>query len=170
MSLHAIQKVIGTLEFGRCLKISSIRNPYDRAISAFHANGKLHPVKEISHLKQNGETNKIKDLFLKFLNQVEYDGKMHFCVKDDYQIDHMIRTEPIADDLKKVFNIMQVPDSHADNIIDSIPHKKNANRMDFQLFPSDYFSSDALSIVNDRFNDWFKVGPYKKISSIDNLI
>ncbi len=95
---------------------------------------------------------------------------MHFCVKDDYQIDHMIRTESIADDLKKVFNIMQVPDSHADNIIDSIPHKKNANRMDFQLFPSDYFSSDALSIVNDRFNDWFKVGPYKKISSIDNLI
>lgn len=101
MSLQGIQKVIGTLEFGRCLKISSIRNPYDRAISAFHPNGKRHPVEEISHLKQNGETSKIKDLFLKFLNKIEYDGKMHFCVKDNYQIDYMIRTESIADDLKK---------------------------------------------------------------------
>ena len=169
MSLSAIQKVIGTLEFDRCTKISSIRNPYDRAVSAFHAMSKRNPVSQVYQLKQDGESDKIKDMFYQYLCSNEYNGSMHFCINDEYQIDYLIRAESIAADLKNVFSELSVSESLAEHIIQSIPHAKNANRSRYQLFLSDYFSHDSLSIVNDRFSQWFEIGPYTKVSSINDF-
>ena len=82
-TLEQTKSMLGEEIFNSSFKISSIRNPYDRLISAFHFFDK-QKIPIIINLKQNGRNNEIKNRFASFVKNNKfacYDGREHFFCK-----------------------------------------------------------------------------------------
>jgi len=167
-SLKEIRELIGADRFQSALKISSIRNPYDRCISAFHYNGKQELSKCID-LKNAGEVDQIREEFAAFLAQDKYSGRQHFCCDSKMAIDGFIKQEAFSADLAAVLARLNVASEIVDKILSDIPAFKTSGRSESALTLADYFSGESLEIVNKRFSDWFVWGGYVMAESLVDL-
>lgn len=170
-SLETIRDRIGVDSFNSAIKISSIRNPYDRTISAFHHLGKQNLAAYIE-LKKEGNIDAIKDSFSKFMkdhSSAKYTGYRHFYCDSEMVIDHFVRKEQVASDLNFVLNQLGVPNEILKTINENIPTYKLTNRGESILNLSDYYSQETLDIVNERLSEWFKLGGYDCLNSLQEL-
>ena len=170
-SLEEIRNLIGSENFDSAIKISSIRNPYDRVISAFHyfGNQKLSAFIE---LKQNGNINAIKDAFAEYVHKdptAKYDGREHFFCGSEMVIDHFVRKESIGEDLSFVMKRLDVPNEAFKNIMENIPTFKMSRRSESLLHATDYYTQEVLEIVNNRYSEWFAYGGYNRMNSTQEL-
>ena len=167
-TLKKIKDLIGADAFHAATKISSIRNPYDRCVSAFHFKGKKD-LAECLRLKEEGGLAELKQQFAEFLSEDNYDGKGHFCFRSEMVIDKFIRMEDFANDLFMVLDALKVPVDVSTHIISSVPEFKKTDRSSSSLQLCDYYSAPTLELVNRRFADWFVWGNYKRCQSVNDL-
>ena len=170
-SLEKIRDRIGSESFNSAIKISSIRNPYDRTISAFHHLGKQE-LAACVELKKAGNIDAIKDSFSKFLKEnssAKYTGYRHFFCDSEMVIDHFVRKEQVANDLNLILKRLDVPVEILKTINENIPTHKLTNRGESILNLSDYYSQESLDIVNERLSRWFKLGGYDCLNSLQEL-
>ena len=171
-SLQKTREMIGDLAFDSSFKISSIRDPYDRMISAFHYFGD-NSLDYFISLKQNGMVNSIKNAFSAFINEHDaayYDASQHFYVNSVMAIDKFVRMEFINHDLKDIFRNLNVSGEDSRTILDNIRYYKRSNRWKSGLVISDYYCQETLEIVNSRFSHWFLLGNYTLCESEADLL
>jgi len=171
-SLYETREMIGITIFNKAFKISSIRNPYDRAISAFHHFGKQN-IHELIGFKNKGSFIEIKKAFTSYLknhDSAQYDGREHFFINSKMMIDKFVRMESISKDLKEILNHLKVPREVQGIISSNIPeHKKNTTRIGSNLTISDYFTEETIEFINKKFSNWFTLGGYKICQSETEL-
>ena len=168
MSASKIRALVGKTAFYSALKISSIRQPYDRCISAFHHLGN-HSLRDIEARKRCGDSELIKRDFLDFMNTNTYDGTEHFYCDEEMIIDKFIRQEFLKEDLRAVLDMLSVGADIAAYILGNIPIFKMTRRKYSFLRSIDYYDDASLSIVNKRFSNWFALGGYKMAHSLEDL-
>ncbi|MFN7882299.1 MAG: sulfotransferase family 2 domain-containing protein [bacterium] len=168
MSAADIRALVGESSFHSAVKISSIRQPYDRCISAFHHLGN-HSLDDIEARKRYGGTELIKRDFHDFLNADTYDGTEHFYCDKKMIIDRFIRQEFLKEDLKAVLDMLSVSADIAAYILGNIPTFKMKRRKYSFMRIIDYYDDTSLSIVNKRFCNWFALGGYEMAHSLDDL-
>ena len=169
--LEEIKILVGEELFNSALKISSIRNPYDRVVSAFHHLGKQE-LGEYIEMKKNGNISAIKDNFAVYIENhpsAKYNGNQHFFCDSVMVIDHFVRMEEMVGDLSSVLKKVDVPSDIHDLIIENIPTFKKTSRSESPLQLSDYFTNETLEIVNKRYSTWFDLGGYVRANTVDEL-
>lgn len=171
MAASDICELLGKEIFDKCLKISSIRNPYDRCISAFHHFGK-QPLCIYTSAKEQGHTEFAKQPFHQYLSNhhsAKYDGRKHFFINERLIVDKFIRQECIKEDVQSLLALLDVGTKYADLIVGSMPNLKKSGRNETIMEISDYYEQEALEIVNNRYEFWFDLGPYPLARSIAEL-
>lgn len=81
--------------------ITTVRNPYDRLVSCYHYNGKDKKFSFedfiVNHLEAHIEANNKKEYGIN-----HFAPQVNFCKIDDYKVNHIIRLESFANDVKKI--------------------------------------------------------------------
>lgn len=170
-SLEATRDMIGRENFASSLKISSIRNPYDRFISSFHHFGG-NCIEQCITLKQDGKINYIRDAFNRYATEHKsalYTGLEHFYCDSKMVIDEFVRMENIGNDLKAVLERLNVANDISGFILTNIPQYKKTIRAESVLRISDYYTKESLDIVNERFLNWLTLGGYERYDTVDQL-
>lgn len=170
-SLEETKDAIGVEAFESAVKISSIRNPYDRFVSAFHYFTDPD-IPKFSNLKNTGRVDEIKTLFKFYLQThptARYDARDHFYCKSRLAIDQFIRREFIGEDLSATLDTLNVTSGLKDVILSNIPSFKTSGRGQSLLTVSDYYDEETLSIINQRVPDWFDFGGYKMVETISEM-
>ena len=104
-----IKKMIGEKKWNNYFKFCSIRNPFDRAISAFYW------FKYVNNLNEIGTLKKEKEMFEKWLiggfldidDDVcakYYSDKQCYTINEEFCMDDVIRYENMDIDLKRICN------------------------------------------------------------------
>ena len=170
-SLKETKEMIGVENFNAAFKISSIRNPYDRLISAFHFSTK-QKVSDFIALKRNNRFDEIKNRFADYVrnhNSAFYDGSAHFFCDSKMMIDKFVRMESITNDLEEIFDHLKVPQKTSQIIFSKFPQFKKTERFNSPLVFSDYYTEKILHIINKRMSNWFDLGNYVRCQSIEEL-
>ena len=170
-SLEEIRDLIGVDSFNSAFRISSIRNPYDRVVSAFHHFGK-QKLSEYVEIKKSGNISKIKDNFSEFISNhpaAKYNGRQHFYCDSEMAIDHFVRMEEMFVDLSSVLKSLGVPSDIHDIIVKNIPAFKKTSRAESSLQLADYFTHETIEIVNNTYAEWFELGGYVLSNSVSEL-
>ena len=171
-SLKDIREQITPLRFDSSLKISSIRNPYDRLISHFHFfKGNNNPLREFVELKQAGRIDHIRRRFEEYLEcgPSRYSARQHWYIGPDMLIDKFIRMEYLCEDLRDTLISLKVPPEICKRILSRIPRFKYSGRSDTCLNITDYFTDKTLKEVNNRYSHWFALGGYLKSDDVASL-
>lgn len=171
MSAEKIQQLLGPEKFKSAFKVSTIRNPYRRAISAFHFFAKrLHNSKNKTQIIQNNVS--LKSEFLNFLTKQKasnYTGKEHFFVKEKLIIDGFVRQEKLEDDLKNILKQLGLKNNEINEIVKKIPEFKLNHHLR-EINPIDYFNQESLDIINKKFTFWFSLGDYKMLNNCNEFL
>ena len=115
--------LIGADAFNAATKISSIRNPCDRCVSAFHFKGKKD-LAECMLIKEEGQLDVLKQQFADYLSGDGYDGGGHSCFQFKMVIDCFVRIEELAGDLRGVLDALKVSADVSTRITSSTPESK----------------------------------------------
>ena len=119
MGAEKIQELLGLEKFKSAFKVSSIRNPYRRAVSAFHFSSKrLHNGKNKTQIIQNNVS--LKSQFLNFLRKhkaSDYTGRHLFFVKEKLIIDGFVRQEKLEDDLKNILKRIGLKNKEINDLV-----------------------------------------------------
>lgn len=142
-------------EFDTYTRITSVRNPYDRAISQFHyiheflpPMGQI-PLEEAIHLHKQGKDNSLKALFLNFLHGFSYNEEDLLCIDGKLAVEHWIRYESIIHDLEKLVTSLALPLQRS--VSEALPRFKQNRfgRSDTPPFDA-YLSPEAIALINSR--------------------
>ncbi len=154
MSLADIRARLGR-EYDDAVKVTTIRNPYDAVVSAFHFRGV--PVEEAISLKTS-DPAALKRLFTEFSLRTSTQ-KDRFFIDTALEIDAFIRFEHLESDLAQFCRNRGISCSE-ETVRAQLPRHKASGRGRADLQFSDYFTADALAVVNDRLGYWFELGGY----------
>ncbi len=170
-TLNEIKDMIGIENFNASFKISSIRNPYDRLISAFHFFTK-QKISRFINLKKNGKIAEIKNRFTSYIKNhksASYDGRDHFFCNSEMLIDKFVRMETIISDVEEILDHLKVPKETTHIILSHFPEFKKTKRSDSLLNFSDYYTEESLDFANKNLSSWFSLGGYVRCESIEEI-
>lgn len=174
MNAEAIEKLIGPEIFNKAIKISSIRNPYTRCISAFHFFNKEETIVAHEDAKTGGNSNFTKSKFQEYISSLSSKSlkrfDKHFFLRNTSIIDLFIKQEEFEEDLKIVLNKVKTPDQIAQQILKNIPTLKNRGLNKSSLTPLDYYTNSTIKLVNNAFANWFELGSYTMVDNIEQMI
>lgn len=149
MPAYLIRKRLGEEIFDQSHKIISIRNPYFRAISAFH---------HFCRIPYDATPQFNKDLFLNFTKNFSNQYNLFFF-KDKLIVDTFIKQENLIQDMKTLSIRLGIDEN---DICKDLPNLKVSNSKFFDIKISSYFSSDShLKKFNEKHWFWFTLGGYE---------
>jgi len=156
MSLEKIHKRLGENEFSKCLIITSIRNPYDAAISLFHQKYCDRAEAEHTHATRPERLRK------KFLKSVKatLDQTAYSDVGGVNRINIAIRFESLERDLMNLAETLGLSVLASRIGSGDLPKLKQRPAPTLELPLSAYFSDEALRLVNQKYAPWFSKGHY----------
>lgn len=174
-SLQKTKRQITPNKFNLSYKISSIRNPYSHAISAFHYYHARDIVKELIKFKQCGHIDDIHRIFGRYLEGTEIHPharnteSKHWYIGSNMLVDKFVRMEYLLEDLSDVLNHLNVSAGTSKKILSRIPEFKVTNRSNTCLNDADYYTDKTLEVINKRYSNWFTFGGYVKHSSVVSM-
>ena len=121
------------IDFTKLFKITTIRNPWDRAVSYYH-----------HRQTHNKLTCSFDDFVLKapYLTDKTYSLYYKVTLNDNYIIDHVIRYETYVDDVKKLMNILNITQYHLPQL------KYNTTRVEYN-YKKYYTNSKTIDRIYD---------------------
>jgi len=142
-------------EFDRYTRITTVRHPYDRAVSMFHySHSAWQPAGGITidfakHLYHTGQLSELQSLFYSFVLHSYFDDDHLLTVNGDLAIDRWVRYEHLVSDLNLLSS--QLGLSNSDDLQQHLPRFK-ANRHGRSDVPPiyAYLSPDAITLINER--------------------
>lgn len=137
-----VRRMIGQKEWDRRLKITAVRNPFDRMVSYFHYMANIFGRKQPTGLD---ETRKA---FRAFCHGSEWEDDRRIVFLDDkFIIDRAIRFEHMADDLKQLSTDLELPITP-----DAMPVTKSMAKVRKKFDVPDYFDADLVELVKTRMS------------------
>lgn len=169
MPLALIRQRIGHPAFADCLKVSSLRNPYEQVISAFHFFTPFKVGDALAALNE-GRPEQIRERFAAYVldeGAPLYSGKEHFCLDGQLAIDHFVRLESLTSDLRTVLDRIGAGERGSE-LLARLRHCKNSRRGETPLKRGHYYSPASLERVNRHLGHWLDYGGYSPWSDGDN--
>jgi hypothetical protein len=167
MTLAQIRERIGHEVFADCLKVSSLRNPYEQVISAFHFFTPFKVGDALAALA-DGRPERIREHFAAYVLEGDaplYSGEEHFCLDGKLAIDHFVRLESLTSDLGALLDRIGAGERR-EELVAGLRHCKNSRRRETPLERCIYFDAATLQRVNDCLGPWFTYGGYRRWSSL----
>lgn len=134
-----VKQDLGAERFNRYTKITAVRNPFDRCVSAFHW---FQP-------KLAGKSLGFSDLRQEFRAYIKAQKWIsdRKCVFVDRQfiIDRAIRFEHLHDDLKTLCSDLNIPVN-----TNAIPHAKSNQKSRKKYAIADYYDQESIDVVRKR--------------------
>jgi hypothetical protein len=168
MPLAQIRERIGHEAFTDCLKVSSLRNPYEQVISAFHFFTPFKVADAVAALAE-GRPERIRQRFAEYVLEGEaplYNGDEHFSLDGQLAIHHFVRLESLISDLSIVLDRIGAGDRWQE-LVAGLRHCKNSRRRETPLERRHYYDAASLERVNQRLGPWFAYGGYSRWSGGD---
>ncbi len=138
-SAKEIREDLGVERFERYLKITTVRNPFDRCVSAFHWLRKPESAKAKNFAE-------LRQKFQDFILAEKWKTDTHNAlIKGEYIIDRTLRFETLKPELAKDLNI-------AVNI-NAMPHVKSTHETRKDYAVADYYNQACIDTVRRR-SDW----------------
>ncbi len=134
MAAVHVAKLLGPRRWNRYTKISSVRDPFDRMVSAFHW-----------HTPDLDPARGIPDQFRDFLRGKWPNDDVIVSVDGRMVVDHFIRFEFIREDLAMVADRLGLEIDLGD-----LPHAKDHKARRMAKSIDAYYDDDAIQIVRDR--------------------
>ena len=163
MSLNEMNDKLSEL-YTTAYKFTSIRNPYDLMISAFHQ--KVIDIEDAANISRSNN-DELKAMFLSYVEKAQ-NQKGHFFLDDEFDIDYTIRYENLKGDIKELCHILNIAFSEED-YASQFPHLRNRNRSQYNLKFESYFTNEAVKCTSEKFKYWFDLGNYTVIDSVDDF-
>lgn len=166
MSAVRIQQMHPDL-FATYKKISIVREPYQKAISLFLWLGPLTHVQAQELAANNPST--LRNIFLLFL-QCQHNisdlltDSSRLLIQRRLIIDYILRYETLETDLSDLIKELRLPLS-----ISTLKSLKSSGRRGKQHKLSQYFSSEALQVVNKYFDWYFSLFNYRRYEDISDF-
>lgn len=153
--------------FADYTRITSVRDPYDRAVSHFHfihaflpPMGQM-PLEEAIALVQAGQQQALQERFLAFLRQTTYDEAQLLCIDGQLAVNRWIRYEALVPDLEQLVHDLQLPLQAS--VADQLPRFKQNRFGRPDIPPVDtYLSPDAVELINARSSLSFSTFGYHR--------
>lgn len=149
-------------------KISIVRNPYQKAVSLFLWLGPL----SYWQAQELAETNpnRLRAIFLLFLRCQSnitdlLSDAPRLLIDGSIILDYIIRYEALHADLSHLIERLSLPLS-----VDSLQHYKSSGRTRKEHILSQYFSNEALEVVNKYSNWYFDSFDYQMSEDISDFI
>jgi len=136
---RAVLRDLGAERFYAYSKITTIRNPFDRCVSAFHWSNKalLHMTESFAQMRV---------AFRDYIHSAQLNADVSTVfVKDKYIIDRAIRFEHLAADLEAVAGELGLPAAD-----DRLPHTKSSAKTRKDYAVEDYYDQATIDIVRQR--------------------
>ena len=141
-------------DFYEYCRITSVRSPYDRAISMFHYSHSAWrpvggiPLDEAIYLCSQGRQSELQELFLTFLRASFTDDKHLLTINDSLAVNRWIRYEHLQEDLEELVKYLQLP--YQGQVSRTLPTFKQ-NRYGRPEAPplSSYLSRSAIDLINE---------------------
>lgn len=138
MSARAVRRNLGARRFDGYRKITAVRNPFNRAVSAFHY------ISRNRGLDLPEETGALKSAFRDFVTSNAYFNDLPIVSVDGrLVVDVFIRLEHIDEDLADLARSLNVDASDL-----RIPHTKNFASLRMGRHPAEYY--DRITIDHVR--------------------
>ena len=134
-----IKTDLGAERFDRYIKITTVRNPFDRCVSAFHW---LYP----QQAHENNSFAQIRQSFQEFiLAQKWKTDRNTVFIDDEFIIDRAVRFEHLRSDLSSLAKDLRVA-----VYINALPHTKSTHlsRKDYAV--ADYYDEKTIKVVRNR--------------------
>lgn len=153
-------------DFDSYTRITSVRDPYDRAVSHFHfiheflpPMGQI-PLDEAVALMHNGERDVLQSRFVAFLRQTIYDEEQLLCIDGERAVDRWIHYEALVPELELLVRDLQLPLQAG--VAEQLPRFKQ-NRFGRNDIPpvEAYLSPEAVELINDRSSLSFSTFGYR---------
>ena len=77
--------------------------------------------------------------------------------------------EFLKEDLKSIFDMLSVSADIKAHILGHIPNFKMTRRKFSFIKTIDYYDDNSISVVNERFSNWFTLGGYRMAHSLEDL-
>lgn len=136
MTAKAIRDALGRRTWDRCVKISTVRNPFDRAVSQFHWNtrreGPRHPAEAVDRFRDWVRGRWPDDFDVTHL-------------RARYVIDRAIRFERLREDIEALAADLGLPVD-----LSSLPHAKSLGHARKGIAVADYYDAESVEIVRRR--------------------
>jgi hypothetical protein len=154
-------------EFQAYTRITSVRDPYDRAISHFHfiheflpPMGQM-PLAEAITLVAEGRQTELQQRFITFLRNTPYNEDQLLCIDGQLAVDRWIHYEALVPDLEQLVRDLQLPTSTT--VANLLPCFKQ-NRFGRGDAPSvaTYLSAEAVDLINARSGLSFSTFGYQR--------
>lgn len=165
MTLDDIHRRLGESEFSRCLIVTSIRNPYDAAISLFHQKYCARAEAARIYAKRPGRLRK------KFLKSVKAtrDQTAYSDIAGVNRINLAVRFESLELDLMSLAETLGLSALASRIGSGDLPTLKQRPTEMADLPLSAYFSDEALQLVNQKYAPWFSQGGYTQWDQFADL-
>lgn len=139
MTAAQVRAALGAEKWGRYRKITSIRNPFDRAVSSFHWQDSVRGV------PADQDFATVRARFTDWVVRTRPDSDKDVLFLDGAFVgDLAIRFEHLAEELQKVYNMF---DPNAGPI--QVYHAKDAGSRRKHPVP-EYFTEDSIAIVREH--------------------
>lgn len=158
-------------KFNQFTRITSVRNPYDRAVSMFHYSHESWrplggiPLDQAIDMVSRSRIKELQEQFLSFVSQSYSDDSHLLMIDGKLAVDRWIRYENLEADLQQLVDDLKLP--FFGNVKESLPtFKRNRyGRSDAPPLQA-YLSHDALNLINQRCSWSFSTFGYKMQHSV----
>jgi len=140
------------------VKVASVRNPYDRLLSLYRyrLDKRSGLVKGMFLNKKDFEKYIIKicsDPYFEKTNGMSLTENIKIDDKEFLNLDHVIRFENYEEDVKKIFNEVNIN-------VGVIPHKKKTAK---DIYIKDFYSKKCIDLINENYEKDFSYFNYEMI-------
>ncbi|MCF6305681.1 MAG: sulfotransferase family protein [Rhodobacteraceae bacterium] len=141
-SAKEIRDDLGVERFARYLKITTVRNPFDRCVSAFHWLRKPETTKA-------GTFAELRQKFQEFILAEKWKTDKHNAlIKGEFIIDRSLRFETLKSDLTELAKDLKIAVN-----INAMPHVKSTHETRKDYAVADYYNQACIDVVRRR-SDW----------------
>ena len=142
-------------DFDHYTRLTTVRDPYDRAVSHFHflhealpPRGQM-PLDEAVAMVARGEQHRLQQCFLTFLHNASYSDHGLLCIDGELAVNRWIHYEALVPELDQLIDDLALP--LAGSVAASLPRFKQ-NRLGRDDLPplEAYLSPEAVEWINAR--------------------
>jgi hypothetical protein len=156
MSCEQISNIFSN--FNEYIKITTVRDPYDRAISEFHftqhGSHKI-PLDNAIFLHNSGQIDRLRRLFESYVLSTPYVQEDLICINGELAVDRWIKYENLINDIQQVVDDLNLPLDGS--VSDNLPFFKKIRFGRSDLPPMEsYLTKKSVKFINEQSKLNFK--------------
>ena len=147
---------LGLGKWSRYLKVASLRNPFDKAVSWYWFMARKHGLNQDDPVRNFRDFLRAKEAERYFRSRRDIDWRVTHIARREI-IDHYIRLEHLEDDFAVLFDRLGI-----EGVTLEVPKVKGETRKKDPLDVPEYFDAETTGIVHRNWGWIFDAGGYSR--------